>query len=214
MSFIARIKSLAGGGGTLATLASATTMTVTPNDNAFYVSGSATITSLKAAPSTRNREVVFIGAASAAAVFTHTSGTSTVDQMDLGNQSIVLSANDVLKLFCNENGVWKLVAYTRANSGTTTLASATSTTVPNTNDTFVVTGSATITTLTGTTVTKPRRVTFTGGTSAAVVFTNTNSPSSGQMYLQGASVTLLEQDVLVLILLADGSWLIESTTAS
>lgn len=96
-----------------------------------------------------------------------------------------------------------------------TIASASSITLPPSGNRFVVTGSETVTSITRT---DPRtfyqRITFVGGSSAAVTFTNTNSPDLGQMYLQGADVVLNEQDVLVLVPQPDGSWLIESTTAS
>lgn len=212
MGMLDRLKSLAGGHKTLATIASGTTTAVPESDGAFYVSGSATITSLTTPNYCRNRQVTFIGAASASVTFTHTVGSTTAGQMDLGAQSIVLSAKDVLVLFCNENGVWQLVSYKQNNAVSVSLASATTVTLPDHSDFFVVTGTATISTINATTTGKWRRVTFIGAASANVTFSNNNSPSSGQMYLRGTSRTILEDYVLVLLLNPDGTWTLQSST--
>jgi hypothetical protein len=93
------------------------------------------------------------------------------------------------------------------------LAGAATLYLPDESNVFLVTGSVTVTALTSGNW-YGRRVTLIGGSSAAVTFTNTNSPSSDQMFLQGANILLNEQDVLVLIRQNDGSWFLESTTAS
>ena len=101
------------------------------------------------------------------------------------------------------------------DNNTSTIASASSITLPPQGDKFVVTGSETITSITRTALRNfLQRITFVGGSSAAVTFTNTNSPELGQMFLQGSDVVLNEQDVIVLVPQIDGSWVLESTTAS
>lgn len=220
MAFIARIKTLAGGKKTLPTIASATTTNVPDGDNAFYISGSATITALVVPTSLRNREVTFIGAASAAVVFTHTASATTTNQMILGSGNITLGAGHVLVLFCKENGVWIVKSHSTGTGGSdgggdsTGVASGSTTTIPDSANTHLITGTATITVLTATAVTQFRRITLIGGSSASVTFTNTNSPASGQMYLLGANVVLLEQDMIVLIQQPDGSFFLEVTTAA
>ena len=212
MGIWSRNKTIMGGHGPLKTVASATTTNVPDTVSAFYISGSATITSLVCTPSLRTRHVTVIGASGASVTFTNTTGSTTANQMDLGGANIVLSAKDVLRLICNENGVWQLAGITYNNAVTHSLASATTTTVPDSSNVFVVTGTATITTLTGTTNAGYRRVLFIGGASAGVVFTNTDSPATGQMWLGGANRLLREQQTIELVLQPTGEWFIVSST--
>lgn len=213
-SMWARVKTFLGGKQTLTTLASVATLNVPDDDNGYFISGSATITSLTVAPYLRNRQVTFIGAASASVTFTNTTDSTTAGQMDLGGENIVLSAKDIVTLFCDQNGVWQLVSIRYNNAVSTSVASATTTTVPAVGSFFVITGTATITTLTAATTGKIREVTFIGGASAAAIFTNTESPAAGQMYLRGGDIVLREQYVLTLVLQTDGSWYLKSTTSA
>lgn len=206
--YIGRLKSLAGGKGlsdTQKTVASATSTAINDGENFLLISGSATITSLVAAQSTRDREVTFIGAASASVTFTNTTGTTTANQMDLGGTNITLAAGDLLQLILRANGVWNIVHYRRNNATTISLASASTLVIPNTSDVFSISGTTGVTGLTVTTPGKPRRLTFYGESGAAVSFTNADSPTAGQMNLRGLDRLLLEDYVLELLVKTDGT---------
>lgn len=215
MSIPSRVKSLAGGTGysdTKKTLTSGTTIYVPDSDNFFLLSGTATCTSLSAAANLRDREVTFMGS-SGVTTFSGTTGSSTVGAMDFGGNNYAVSTNDVLVLIQRKNGVWYPKSFIQSNATSNSVASATTTVVPDIGNVFVLTGSATITTLSATDNDRYRIVTFVGGASAAVVFTNTESPSSaGQMYLQGANRLLQEQDIIQMLLQPDGTWLIVNDT--
>lgn len=99
-----RLRSIAGGDTEYQTLVSATTTDVPDSSNVFLISGSATITSLTAATSTRGRIVYFISTGTV--VFTNTNGASTAGTMDLGGANITLSDTDVLCLYLRSNGAW------------------------------------------------------------------------------------------------------------
>lgn len=196
------------------TLTAAATLRLPDSSNEILLSGTNTVTSLLSGNTILpGREVTFVGS-SGVTTFTNTTGTTTNGQMDLGGVNIAISAKDVLCLIQLSNGSWRVVSVRYNNATSNSLASATTTVVPDTGDFFVLTGTATITTLTGTTNSRGRIVTFVGGASCAATFTNTNSPSSGQMFLQGANVVLLEQDVLQLFLNSDGTWYLVNTTAA
>lgn len=96
-------------------------------------------------------------------------------------------------------------------NGITTLASAASWQLPGeVVGSFEITGSATVTSLTlpSGIVQGGRIVVFYGGESAAVVFTNTNdTTTAGQMDLGGANITISDQDVLVLMMKNNGTWI-------
>lgn len=95
--------------------------------------------------------------------------------------------------------------------GVTTLASAATWQLPGEIiGPFEITGSATVTSLTlpSGIVQGGRIVTFYGGASAAVVFTNTNdTTTAGQMDLGGANITIADQDVLMLMMKNNGTWI-------
>ena len=93
-----------------------------------------------------------------------------------------------------------------------TRASAATMYLPPDDNCFLVSGSTTITSLVTDTWVRNRRVMLIGAASAAVTFTNTNSPTANQMYLQGANLVLNEDDVLELFCKSDGSWIIVNTT--
>ncbi len=210
-----RLKALAGGSKITdanKTIASATTTNVPSDTNFFLISGTATITSLVGAPHTRDREITFIGAASAAVVFTNTTGTTTANQMDLGGQNITVSAKDILKLILRKNGVWNLSRIQYNNASTTTIASGTPT-MPNTGDVFYVSGSTTIATWTVTTPGKFRRVLLLGTTGTAVTLTNNNAPTAGQMYLGGVDRQLTSGGSIELVVESDGSMRMISITS-
>lgn len=212
MGVLSRVKSVGGNNRPIPSVASAATLALPDDSNVVYVSGSTTVTSLDAGNPRPGRHLTIIGATSASVTFTNTTGSTTAGQMDLGGESILVSAKDILRLVRDNNGVWQLIEFKLNNAVSQSLASAATVTVPSSSDIFVVTGSTDITSLSAQTTGKIRRVTFIGGSSCNVKFTNTNSPSTGQMYLQGTNRILLEQDVLVLILQTDGTWFIESTT--
>lgn len=99
-----RLRSIAGGDTEYQTLVSATTTNVPDSSNVFLISGTATITTLNAATSTRGRIVFFISTGTV--VFQNTAGTSTAGKMDLGTGDITLSDTDVLCLYLRSNGAW------------------------------------------------------------------------------------------------------------
>lgn len=214
MSEWSRVKSLLGGHKALSTIASATTLAVPEVNNAFYVSGSTTITSLTTPNYCRNREVTFIGATSASVTFTNTTGSTTAGQMDLAGESIVLSAKDILTLFCNENGVWQLVNYKQNNAVSTTVASASTITLPSTGDTFVLTGTTDVNLINAAASTRFRRIYLVGGTGASFNLVNQNTPTSGQMYLSGTNRQMLLDKIVCLMLMSDGTWNMISTTTT
>lgn len=114
MSWIARLKSLAGGAGypvSKLTLTAAATVNVPGFSNVFYMSGTDTITSLVGESSTRMREVTFIGS-SGTTTFTNTNNPTTAGQIDLGGSNFALASTDVLRLILQPNGTWLRVAGT------------------------------------------------------------------------------------------------------
>lgn len=214
MSIPSRLKSLAGGTGysdTKKTITSGTTITLPESDNFFLLSGTATCTSLMGSPYIRDREVTLMGS-SGTTTFTGTAGTSTVGALDLGGVPFAVAAKDILVLIQRASGVWHVKSFRQNNATSNSVASATTTTVPNTGKVFVLTGTATITTLSATDDDTYPIFSFVGGASAGVVFTNTESPTIGQMYLQGNNRLLQEQDVIQLMLQPDGTWFLVNTT--
>lgn len=207
MSIPARAKSIVGG-GTTNTLACATTTAVPDNGNLLFLTGTATITSLTAGITTRNRIVWFEGS-SGTQTFTNTTGTTTAGQMDLGGANIVVSAKDVLVLILRNNGVWHLVEFRRNNTAAgsvSTLVSATTLTIPDTANVFFVSGSTTVTALSLSVNTTGRTIRLIGAANASVTFTNTDAPATnGQMYLRGGNRQLLESTILDLQIISDGT---------
>ncbi len=211
MTYVARVKTLLGGKGTLTTLASAATLNVPDDENAYYVSGTTTITSLTVAPHLRNRRVTFIGAASASVPFTNTTGSTTAGQMDFGGVTPTLSAGDVFVLFCNENGVWKPISLTFSNAVSQSVASATNMSIGSAADTFVVTGTTRVDTLVATDNDRYRCVVLIGGTGASVAFTNNNAADGdGEMNLRGIDRTLTQDRVMVLVQMPANYWILQS----
>lgn len=90
------------------TVASATTTTIDDSFSSWLISGSATITALLTASNTvtPGHLVEFMGAPSAAAVFTNTDDTVTSGKMDLGGSDVTLGERDVLVLRRLANGAW------------------------------------------------------------------------------------------------------------
>ncbi len=99
-------------------------------------------------------------------------------------------------------------------SAETTVASATTTLIPDNASWVYITGTATITTLLPSDqVGVNRLVVFcASGTGASVTFTNTNTPvTAGQMYLKGSNRTIVEGETLWLYFKADRTWQIAIT---
>ena len=109
MSMWSRVKSLLGGHGPLRSIASAATFYYPDDDNAIYISGTATITSLNTGQHMRVRKVMFIGAVGANVTFTNTNTPTTAGQMFLQGSNIVMNEDDVVELICKEDGTWILV---------------------------------------------------------------------------------------------------------
>lgn len=210
-----RVAQFFGGRSSQTNYAAAATIVVPDNASWINLTGTATVTSLQVPNTARNRIVVFYQSDTGATTFTNTSGTSTQHLMDLKGSNITLPQYGTLVLRCRNDGSWvKVAADIMPTTSGSTVASATTTVIPDTGNIFYLSGSATITTLTGTTTAYPRRVTLIGAASAAVVLTNTDAPSSGQMYLRGSNRLLNESTVIDLILQTDGSWIIAGGTMS
>lgn len=96
------------------TVASATTTVIDRSSSVWFITGSATITSLLTGDGvvTPGDYVEFWGGASAAAVFTNTNDTTTNGQMDLGGSDITLGERDVLILRRYAGGFWVRVTST------------------------------------------------------------------------------------------------------
>lgn len=109
MAIWSRLKSLAGGHGVLRTLASAATLVIPDDDNAFFVSGSATVTSITIPSYLRNRELTFFGAASANVTFTNTDSPTVAGTMSLNGVNRQLTGAGMLKLFCDNDGTLRLM---------------------------------------------------------------------------------------------------------
>lgn len=107
VGFMSRVKSLFGAGpATPLTVAAATTLSVPDGLAWVNLTGTASVTSLTASLSARNRVVIFYQSDAGATTFTNTNGASTAGTMDLGGSDVVLAATDVLCLFLRSNGSW------------------------------------------------------------------------------------------------------------
>ena len=113
MPIPARMKSLVGGKGKTATLASATTIALPQQDNIFIVTGSTAITTMTVLPAHRRRLVWVIGAASASVACTN-NNSPAAGQMYLQGADQVIQEDDVLCLYCKADGTWTLVSSTAA----------------------------------------------------------------------------------------------------
>lgn len=109
-----RIRSIIGGDFERNTVAAATTLGVPDDTNLIYLTGTATVTSLTASKSTRNRIVYFIQNDSGATTFTNTDGATVEGTMDLGGSNVTLGQDDVLCLILRSNGTW-LAMFTKNN---------------------------------------------------------------------------------------------------
>lgn len=109
MSIWARLKTMAGGKGNLDTLASVATLRLPDNDSAWYVSGTTSVTSLYVPPFLYNRRVTLIGASSAQVSFANTDNPSTAGQMYLHGQNRIIREDDLIELFCKNDGTWILL---------------------------------------------------------------------------------------------------------
>lgn len=207
-----RIKSVAGASlPSKNTLTAATTLYLPAGTNEFYLTGTATVTSL-GGPTTEYlpREITLIGE-SGATTLTNTTGTTTAGQMDLGGSNIVISAKDVVKLRRRRDGTWLLVSVRKNNASTTTIATGSSTTtitLPDTGDVFELTGTALVIAITASSSSRSRRVTFIGGASSAITFLHVNSPTSGQMSLRDADRLIGQNGILELIQLSSGVFIL------
>lgn len=106
MAFWGRTKSTVGGDNTRTSLAAATTINVPDDSNLFYLTGTATVTSLLSAKFIRNRIVEFVQSDSGTTTFTNTNGATVEGTMDLGGSNIALAQDDVLRLLCRADGTW------------------------------------------------------------------------------------------------------------
>lgn len=106
-----RVKSIVGGDSMIAgkTIAAGTTINVPSDLNWVNLTGTATVTSLTAAPQTRGRMVWFYQSDSGTTTLTNSPGTTTAGQMDLGGpdpDNLILGPSDVVALYLRPNGTW------------------------------------------------------------------------------------------------------------
>src|SRR5689334_40019 len=99
-----RLKNLVGGESNFLnkTVASAATLNVPDDMSIVQLTGTATVTTLNAAPFARGRMVYFYQSDTGTTTFTNTPGTTTAGQMDLGSQdpaNAVLTPTSWLCLF-------------------------------------------------------------------------------------------------------------------
>ena len=107
MYLINRLKSIFGGGTVAPTrMAAAATMFVPDGAAVVELTGTDTVTSLRASAWARNRTVLF-RQVSGATTFTNTASATAANQMDLGIANITLSATDSMTLFVRSDGVWE-----------------------------------------------------------------------------------------------------------
>lgn len=106
MSMSSRLKSMAGGDTLGFTVAAATATTMPDSSNVIYLTGTATITSLNASNSTRNRICWFYQSDAGTTTFTNTNNTTTAGQMDLGGTNIAVGPTDVLVMLLRTDGSW------------------------------------------------------------------------------------------------------------
>lgn len=108
MSWFPRAKDIFGGGTPARTVAAAATLNVPDNAGYVYLTGTDTVTSLVATPSSRGRMVIFQQATGDAGTttFTNTDNTTTANLMDLGGSNRALAATDVLALYLRQDGSW------------------------------------------------------------------------------------------------------------
>lgn len=86
-----------------------------------------------------------------------------------------------------------------------TVPSATTMVVPDWTNLFYVSGTTTVSAMTIPSHLRCRLLTFIGAASASVTFTNTNSPTAGQMYLRGSNRLVTEDVVIQLLVKEDGT---------
>lgn len=109
MSMTSRMKSDVGGAVPPRTIASAATLNCPDDDNLFFVSGTTTVTSLVTPQWIRNRKVRIIGAAAAVVTFTNTNTPTTAGQMYLHGQNRTIQEDDVIEMYCKDDGTWILL---------------------------------------------------------------------------------------------------------
>jgi len=114
MGWFSRSKSRRGGGRGVPTLAAATTITVPSDSDHFDLTGTATVTSLLADPSTAGRICTFYQSDSGTTTLTNTNNGTTRGVMDLGGSNLALAATDAVTLRLLANGTW--VSYGAANN--------------------------------------------------------------------------------------------------
>jgi hypothetical protein len=104
--FMARLKSIFGGSPNDVSIAAAATITVPDHAGWIDLTGTDTVTALKAAPYSRGRVVFFHQSDSGTTTFTNTNDTSTENEMDCGGSNLALGQADVAAFRLKRNGSW------------------------------------------------------------------------------------------------------------
>jgi hypothetical protein len=104
--FFARLKNIFGGQAQDVTLAAAATLDVPDHAGFVDLTGTATITALRAPAYSRRRVVFFRQSDSGTTTFTNTDDTTTANEMDLGGSNVALGQTDVICLRLLSNGSW------------------------------------------------------------------------------------------------------------
>jgi hypothetical protein len=110
--FMARLKGIFGGSPNHISIAAAATITVPDHAGWVNLTGTDTVTSLRASPSSRGRIVFFNQTDSGTTTFTNTNDTTTEHLMDTGGSNAAVGQSDVLALRLRPDGSWVRVFLT------------------------------------------------------------------------------------------------------
>lgn len=92
-----------------------------------------------------------------------------------------------------------------------TVASASTLIFPPDTNLVYVSGTTTVNAISVEPFLRNREIWIIGASGSGVKFTNTNSPTAGQMYLRGQDLTVSEDTILKLFLKMDGTFIVAGT---
>ena len=105
-----RIRSVTSGLDRLPTIEASAVVSMPPDSNVAYVTGSGTIERLIGHPVGAGRMVKLIGAAGASVTVANTDGATSDGAMDLGGSNVSLTAGRILSLIQRGDGGWERLA--------------------------------------------------------------------------------------------------------
>jgi hypothetical protein len=104
--FMARLKGIFGGSPDKVEIAAAATITVPDHAGWIDLTGTDTVTALKASPYSTRRVVFFRQADSGTTTFTNSNDPTTAFEMDCGGSNLALGQNDVCAFRFNGDRTW------------------------------------------------------------------------------------------------------------